>query len=67
MLDPTRGSMTIEIKVNFLAAARPGDELVAEAVVLHHGRTTAYTEVTLRRGDKLIARASATNLWIDRK
>jgi uncharacterized protein (TIGR00369 family) len=55
-------TVTIELKVNFLAAGA-GRHLDAKAEVLHHGRTTSITKVEIRRDDgRLCAYATVTNL-----
>jgi uncharacterized protein (TIGR00369 family) len=65
---PDRPSTTVEMTVNFLSPMRPGDVVLGEATVLRHGRTTAYVETTLRRPDgTLVARSSATNVFLDGK
>jgi uncharacterized protein (TIGR00369 family) len=46
---------TIEMKLNVLAAGRPGDELVATAEHLHAGRSTHVVEVRIRSGERLVA------------
>ncbi len=49
---------TIEMNASFLAAARPGDEIVVEGRVLRLGKTIAFGEAEARRrGDgELIAK-----------
>lgn len=49
---------TVDMNVSFLAAARPGDELIVEARVLKLGRSVAFAEAEAkRRGeDRLIAK-----------
>jgi len=55
-------TVTIELKVNFLAAGA-GRRLDAKAEVLHHGQSTSITKVEIRRDDgKLCAYATVTNL-----
>lgn len=53
---------TVEMNVSFLAALRPGDEIVVEGRVLRLGRTVAFAEAEARRrpGDELIARGRFT-------
>ena len=53
---------TIEMKLNVLAAGRPGDELVATAEHLHVGRTTHVVEVRVHRGDRVVANLIVTQL-----
>ena len=53
---------TVEMKINFL---RPfdGGEVVAEARILHCGKTTALADVDIRDGDgTMIAKGTATLL-----
>jgi uncharacterized protein (TIGR00369 family) len=65
LLVPDRQMTTIEMKLNYLAPAHPGDVLQGEARVIKHGRTTAYVEISLTRNDgTLVARASATNVFL---
>ena len=40
---------TIELKLNVFSAGRNGDEIVAEARVLHPGRSTVVVEVRINR------------------
>ena len=53
----THGVVTLAAgaDVVFVAPARLGDELVATAVERHRGRRTGLCDVTVRRGDELIA------------
>lgn len=57
-----RPHATIEMNASFLAAARPGDEIVVEGRVLKLGRTVAFGEAEARRsGDgELIAKGRFT-------
>jgi len=62
MIRTDQDTVTIELKVNFLAAGA-GRYLDAAAQVLHHGRTTSITTVEIRRADgRLCAYATVTNL-----
>jgi uncharacterized protein (TIGR00369 family) len=58
------GYTTLELKVNYIRAARPdGQTLVAEGTVIHAGRTTATAEGrVLDEQGKLIAHATTTCL-----
>jgi acyl-coenzyme A thioesterase 13 len=49
---------TVDMNVSFLAAARPGDDLVVEGRVLKIGRSVAFAEAEAkRRGeDRLVAK-----------
>lgn len=65
LVAPDRQSTTIEMKVTYLASARPGEVLLGQARVLKHGRTAAFVEVSLTKEDgTLVARASATNVFL---
>jgi uncharacterized protein (TIGR00369 family) len=67
LLAEDQDSVTIELKVNFIKPGA-GRHLDAEAVVLHHGRTTSITKVEVRRADgALCAYATATNLVFRRE
>ena len=46
---------TIELKLNVFGAGRLGDEIHAEAVPLHVGRSTIIIEVRMTRAAKLVA------------
>ena len=46
---------TVELKMNVFAAARDGDELLAEGVPLHRGKRTQAGEVRVTKGDRLAA------------
>jgi molybdopterin converting factor subunit 1 len=59
-LGPGHMVPTLELKVNFLRPARPG-RLVADAHVVHRGRSVAFLESTLTDADgTLLATATAT-------
>lgn len=65
LLVPDRQMSTIEMKLNYLSPARPGELLRGEAHVIKHGRTTAFVEISLTRADgTLVAKASATNVFL---
>jgi uncharacterized protein (TIGR00369 family) len=52
---------TVELKVNYLRPAWPGDTIRAEGRVVHAGRTLALTECDVTNQDgTLLARASST-------
>lgn len=70
-LPPGRRFTTLEFKANLLAAARPGDVLVALARPVHLGRTTMLLEVDVLEAAqesqpaatrRLVARFSCTQL-----
>jgi 1,4-dihydroxy-2-naphthoyl-CoA hydrolase len=56
---------TIELKLNVFGAGRLGDEIVAEAVPLHVGRSTAVIEVRMHRDDKLVANLIVSQFLLD--
>lgn len=57
---------TIEMKLNALGAAGPGDEVLARAETLHGGRSTQVIEVrmTRERDDRLLANLIVTQFVI---
>jgi 1,4-dihydroxy-2-naphthoyl-CoA hydrolase len=55
---------TLELKLNVFSAGRLGDEIVAEAIPLHIGRSTAVIEVRMRRGEKLVANLVVTQFLL---
>lgn len=58
--------MTLELKVSFLAPARPGP-VFAEGWAVKHGRRTAFYEGALKDGaGNLLAKASSTLMIADR-
>jgi uncharacterized protein (TIGR00369 family) len=65
LLDADDTWTTVELKVNYLRPAWPGDRIRAEGHVVNAGRTLALTEcdVTNEAG-KLLARASSTLMKI---
>jgi uncharacterized protein (TIGR00369 family) len=65
LLDTDVSWTTVELKVNYLRPAWPGDAVRAEGRVVHAGRTLALTECDVTNGDgKLLARASSTVMRI---
>ena len=60
------GFTTLELKSNFLGTARPGDEVVVRAWLVHGGRTTQVwdAEVTNAASGKAMALFRATQLVI---
>jgi acyl-CoA thioesterase len=48
-IPPNHDFTTIELKLNAFAAGLPGDEILAEATVLHAGRSTVVAEVRIER------------------
>jgi len=46
---------TAELKTNVFAAARDGDELLADGFPLHRGKRTQAWEVRITKGDRLAA------------
>ena len=61
-LPPGYDFTTIEMKLNVMAGARSGDELIAIAEHLHAGRTTHVVEVRVHRGDRLVANLLVTQM-----
>jgi uncharacterized protein (TIGR00369 family) len=53
---------TVELKTNVFAAARPGDELLAEGRPLHVGRSTQVWEVRITRGERNVAFFTCTQM-----
>ena len=54
-------AMSFDLKLNFINAAKVGEDLRARGHVIHAGRRTAVTECLIRGKDgRLIATASAT-------
>lgn len=52
---------TVDMNVSFLSGARPGDTIVIEGRVLRVGRSVAFAEAEVRRGeDTLIAKGRFT-------
>lgn len=52
---------TVDMNVSFLSGARPGDTLTIEGRVLRVGRSVAFAEAEVRRGeDTLIAKGRFT-------
>ncbi len=65
MNSPTDKWTTTEMKVNYLAAAMPGDELVAESRVIHNGRSLAVSTAEVRnQKGKMIGFGTATFLLL---
>jgi len=58
-LEETESCATIEIKVVYIAAVRPG-LLECESRVIHKGRTTAVLESDVRQNGRLVAKALGT-------
>jgi uncharacterized protein (TIGR00369 family) len=54
-------AMSIDLKLNFINAAKIGEDLRAEGKVVHAGRRTAVTECRIQGKDgRLVATASGT-------
>ena len=61
----TRSSIATQFNLHFIAAARTGDTLVAEARLLKHGRRVSIAEITVTNRDgRLIARATGTTVSV---
>ncbi len=64
MLDRSESMTTVEMKINYIRAFDDG-EIIAEAKIVHKGKTTAVGEVEVRDDkSRLVATASATYLII---
>lgn len=64
-LEPSQALATIELKINFVRPARVGP-LMAEARVVHRGRTTGLIECSILNAEaKLVARASSTCMVVE--
>src|SRR3954447_9990323 len=61
-LPPGDDFTTVEMKLNVLAAGKPGDELIATAEHLHAGRSTHVIEVRVHCGGRLVANLLVTQL-----
>ena len=57
-----RGFTTVELKINVLASAGPGDELTAVGEPLHVGSRTHVWEVRVYRGERLAANFGCTQI-----
>jgi len=61
-----RPNVASQFNIHFIAAARIGDELIAEGRVLKSGRRVSIAEMTVTNQDgKLIARATGTTVPVD--
>jgi len=56
-----------EMKISFLAAVTTGSELSCTAEVVSGGGRVAFVEASVMAGDRLVARASSTYLFKERK
>jgi 1,4-dihydroxy-2-naphthoyl-CoA hydrolase len=65
-LPPETPFTTIDLKINVFAAGREGDELIATASPLHTGRRTHVWQVQIRRGDRLVAQFTCTQMVLSR-
>jgi 1,4-dihydroxy-2-naphthoyl-CoA hydrolase len=61
-LPPGHDFTTVEMKLNVLAAGKPGDELIATAEHLHAGRSTHVIEVRVHCDGRLVANLLVTQL-----
>jgi uncharacterized protein (TIGR00369 family) len=57
---------SIEFKLNFLAPARLGAEVVAVAVLVKRGRRVALADVELSQGGALVAKGLFTYIFVAR-
>ena len=58
---------SIEMKLNAIAPAFPGDEVFARAETLHSGRSTHVIEVRMTREERLLANLIVTQLVLTPK
>lgn len=58
-------AVTHALAASYLAAARPGETLVATGSLLRRSRNLAFTAATVTSGERLIATASVTKSIID--
>jgi uncharacterized protein (TIGR00369 family) len=66
LLDEGASWTTVELKINYLRPAWPGDAIRAEGRVINAGRTLSLTECDVTNaGGKLLARASSTVMRLD--
>ncbi|MFZ5650936.1 MAG: PaaI family thioesterase [Bacillota bacterium] len=62
---PEARGATVEMKVNYLLPVMPGDELEAEAKVIHNGNTLAVSSAEVRnREGQLVSYGTATFILI---
>ena len=57
-----RGFTTVELKINVIAAAGPGDELTAVGEPLHVGSRTHVWQVRVHNGERLAASFTCTQM-----
>jgi 1,4-dihydroxy-2-naphthoyl-CoA hydrolase len=57
-----KGFTTVELKMNVLASAGPGDELTAVGEPLHVGSRTQVWQVRVSRGERLAAHFTCTQM-----
>jgi uncharacterized protein (TIGR00369 family) len=58
-IDPGRRHVTIQLAVQYLAAATPG-EITADGKVVRAGTQIAFAEAELRQASKVVARSQGT-------
>lgn len=57
--------VAIQFSTNFLSPPNTGDELVAEAITTHDGKTIALTEISVRgENNRVLAKATGTAFTI---
>jgi uncharacterized protein (TIGR00369 family) len=62
---PQHNVVTAQMNVNFIKAARAGEELIGSAEVMHFGRRTCVCRASIRTPDgELIASGSGTLLFV---
>lgn len=57
-----KGFTTVELKINVISAAGPGDELTAVGEPLHVGSRTHVWQVRVHRGERLAASFTCTQM-----
>jgi acyl-CoA thioesterase len=63
-----RASLASQFNIHLIAAANPGDELIAECRVLRSGRRVGISEMTVTTVEgKLIAKATGTTIPVVRE
>jgi uncharacterized protein (TIGR00369 family) len=55
---------SINLSIDYLSSAKVGDELTVEATVVRQGRNVIHITSEVKRGDKLIAKASSNMIIV---
>ncbi|HSA16013.1 MAG TPA: PaaI family thioesterase [Spirochaetota bacterium] len=68
-LAPEKPTATIHMSVNFLGSVRANEPVIGTARVVRYGRTQIYLEAEMTRESdgKLVLKATATNVLLDKK